>query len=366
MKKNIAILFGGKSAEHEVSLLSAKNIIAAIDKDKFTPILIGITKDGVWKLQDINNFLINDTDPLQVALVDSSQEIILSPGKNKNSFTILENNKITSAIEIDAIFPILHGTFGEDGTMQGLIKQLGVPFVGPSVLGSSVGMDKEITKRVLRDSGIPVGRFYTVNSSEDPNDTAEAAIRDFGIPLFVKPANAGSSVGVQKVKNKEDIFVGIDFALQFDTKVLIEEFLPGREIEVAVLGNFNSVSASIPGEIRPTHEFYSYDAKYVDQNGAELLAPAPLSGEEIALVQNLATRSFLALGLEGMARVDFFLLKDGTFLVNEVNTIPGFTKISMYPKLWSLSGIPYTELITQLIELGIERFERDEKLIVKI
>ena len=254
---------------------------------------------------------------------------------------------------------LLHGPFGEDGTIQGLLKLAGVPFVGAGVLGSAVGMDKDVMKRLLRDAGIPIPGFLSFASNRPPK--FKDVSRELGLPLFVKPANLGSSVGISKAKDETGFSKAVGDAFRYDTKILVEEAVQGREIECAVLGN-DDPQASVPGEIIPTREFYDYDAKYVDENGARLEAPAKLNADTVRRVQELAIRTFQALNCEGMGRVDFFLKTDGTLLVNEINTIPGFTKISMYPRLWALSGISYTELIDRLIQLAIERFAHEQKL----
>ncbi len=310
----IGVLFGGKSAEHEVSLQSAKNVINALDKDKYNVTAIKINKDGKFNFEQIKKF--------------------------------------------DIVFPIMHGPFGEDGSMQGLLKLAGVPFVGPSVLGSAMGMDKEITKKILRDSNIPIGKFITVRSGDKINFSNVK--KELGLSLFIKPANMGSSVGISKVKNEKEFIKAVKEAFQYDTKIIIEEFIDGREIECAVLGNENPM-ASIPGEIIANQEFYSYNAKYIDA-GSIAEIPAKIDKKTTKIIQELAVKTFKVLNCEGMSRVDFFLKKNGKVLVNEINTIPGFTNISMYPKLWEASGVPITKLLDRLIKLAIERSERENKL----
>lgn len=260
---------------------------------------------------------------------------------------------------IDVVFPILHGPFGEDGTIQGLLKLANVPFVGASVLGSAVGMDKDVMKRLLREAEIPIGKFLTFKEKDIP--TYEEAVKNLGLPLFVKPANMGSSVGVSKVREKKDFDKAVWEAFKYDRKILIEEGIKGREIECSVLGNDNPI-ASIPGEVIPNHDFYSYEAKYIDKDGATLEIPAKLSNEIIKKIQILTVKTFKTLSCEGLGRIDFFLKENGDILVNEINTIPGFTSISMYPKLWEASGISYTELIDRLIQLALERFKKEKKL----
>jgi D-alanine-D-alanine ligase len=258
------------------------------------------------------------------------------------------------------VFPILHGPFGEDGTIQGFLKLADIPFVGPGVLGSAVGMDKDAMKRLLRDAGVPIGKFLTVKSHERVPAFAEVEAA-LGKPVFIKPANMGSSVGISKVHDEGEYAAAIQDAFQFDTKIIIEEFIPGREIECAVLGN-EEPAASSPGEVIPSHEFYSYDAKYLDENGAMLKIPAQLDGQTTKKIQQLAIQTFQTLCCEGLSRVDFFLKESGEIMVNEINTMPGFTRISMYPKMWETAGITYTELITRLIELAISRYEKERRL----
>ena len=353
----VAMLCGGKSAEHEVSLQSAKNVVAAIDKKKYELIVIGIAKDGRWFRYEPTNFLQNRDDPVKVRLAADGVPVALIPGEHGAELVNLLNLKPVEKVEV--VFPILHGTYGEDGTIQGLLKLAGVPFVGAGVLGSAVGMDKDLLKHLLKEAAIPTAKFLVYHRNE-PVDFA-GVTATLGLPLFVKPANLGSSVGISKVKEKTQFDPAIREALRYDSKILIEEFIAGREIECSVLGN-ETVTASLPGEIIPHHEFYSYAAKYLDANGASLDIPAQLPEPVVKQVQALAIKTFQVLGCEGMARVDFFLKKNGELYVNELNTIPGFTQISMYPKLWEASGLSYSNLIDKLIQLALERFEREQRL----
>jgi D-alanine-D-alanine ligase len=351
MKKiNVVILFGGRSAEHEVSLQSAENVFNAIDKKKYSPILIKIEKDGKWMLvkKDVFSSDCYNSESSQVVLIpQNGGKVIGTLKKEKN-------------IKVDVVFPVLHGPFGEDGTVQGLLKLLNVPFVGPGVLGSSVGMDKDVMKRLFKNANLPVGKFITIDKiSETPK--FEEAKKSMGAPLFIKPANLGSSVGISKVFTEEEYRKGIKNAFRYDRKVLVEEYIKGREIECSVLGN-EDPQASVLGEIKPKKDFYSYEAKYADDSGAELEAPAKIAKKKAEEIQKLAVKVFKILCCEGMGRVDFFLKDNGEVIVNEINTIPGFTKISMYPKLWDLSGISYAELIDKLIILAIERFKKEERL----
>lgn len=359
MKNNkikVGILFGGKSAEHEVSLQSAKNVAEAIDKNKYDIVLIGIDKTGKWLLNsDSSKFLLNSQDPKLIALnKQNTMSVSLVPeSQGILSGDLKKNNKI------DVIFPILHGPFGEDGTVQGLLKLAGIPFVGSGVLGSAVGMDKDVMKRLLREAGIPVGKFLVFKGNEEIS--YRKVIKNLGLPIFIKPANLGSSVGISKVSNEIEFKNAIKKAFRYDTKILIEEFIVGREIECAVLGNDNPI-ASIPGEVILNADFYSYDTKYVDENGAIINIPAKLPKSIVLKIQNLAIKTFKALSCEGLGRVDMFLKDNGEILINEINTIPGFTSVSMYPKLWEASGISYTKLIDTLIKLAIERFNKEQKL----
>lgn len=356
-KINIGILFGGKSAEHEVSLQSAKNVFDAIDKKKYNPILIGIDKSGKWLLNNESKFLLNADDPKLIKLNQASDSVVLTPQGAGEISNLTDHSQ---NLKIDVVFPILHGPFGEDGTVQGLLKLANLPFVGASVLGSAVGMDKDIMKRLLRDAGIPIGKFIVLKSHESIPDFQK--IKDeLGLPFFVKPANMGSSVGVSKIHDETEYENSISKSFDFDTKIILEEYIKGREVECSVLGNDKPV-ASIPGEVISNHEFYSYDTKYIDEHGAVLEIPAKISDQIAKQIQELAIKTFQTLSCEGLGRVDFFLKDNNEIIVNEINTIPGFTKISMYPKLWEASGITYTELIDRLIQLAIERFNKEQKL----
>lgn len=358
-KIRVGILFGGKSAEHEVSLQSAKNIIEAIDQKKYDVALIAIDKSGQWHLSDASRFLKNADNPKLIKLHAVSDDVTLVPGENAGQLVSLTTHK--PAEPIDVVFPVLHGPFGEDGTVQGLLKIANVPFVGPSVLGSAVAMDKDVAKRLLRDAGIPTAKFVAFDRSSMNQVNFQELKNYLGMPLFIKPANLGSSVGISKARNKKEFEHAVNVAFRYDDKIIIEEFIAGREIECSVLGNDDPI-VSLPGEILPNDDFYSYEAKYINEDGAGLDIPAKLSEDTMKKVQRLAIQTFKVLCCEGMARVDLFLKENDEIFVNEINTIPGFTKISMYPKLWEISGIPYSELIDRLIQLALERFEREQKL----
>jgi D-alanine-D-alanine ligase len=356
-KIKVGILFGGKSAEHEVSLQSAKNVYDAIDREKYHPVLIGIDKTGRWLLSEGSRFLLNPEDPGRISLNQAGDPVVLIP---EGGGTISGLNGAGDSGAVDVVFPILHGPFGEDGTVQGLLRLADIPFVGSGVLGSALGMDKDVMKRLLRDAGIPIGKFHALRSHEVPPPFAEL-VAALGLPFFVKPANMGSSVGVSKIHNEDEYQRGVAEAFLYDTKIILEEYIRGRELECAVLGNEEAI-ASVPGEVISTHEFYSYDAKYLDEKGAALEIPANIPASLTETVRDLAVKTFRTLCCTGLSRVDFFLRDNGEVLVNEINTMPGFTRISMYPKLWEASGISYTDLISRLINLAIAGFEKDKGL----
>jgi len=359
-KKNVALLFGGRSPEHKISLLSAQNVYKSIDKDKYEPILIGIDADGQWHYHHSEISLLNPNDPNRISLNDTSHKLLLSHNTNDRSLISVSSNEVLS--KIDVIFPVLHGTNGEDGSVQGFAKMANIPCVGCGILGSSVGMDKDMAKRVLRDANINVAKSITVrNHSEDI--VYEEVTEVLGKELFIKPANLGSSVGVAYSNDEDSFYNGLNTALKYDTKVLIETKIVGREIECAVLGN-HKPEASIPGEIIPKSSFYSYDNKYIDEDGAALSIPAILNTEQQEKVKNLALETYITLECRGLARVDMFLTPEDQLIINEINTIPGFTNISMYPKLWEASGLSQQDLISKLIELAIEENDTINNLLI--
>ncbi|MBT8327816.1 MAG: D-alanine--D-alanine ligase [Bacteroidia bacterium] len=359
-RKAVGILFGGKSTEHEVSIRSARNIAKAVDRDKFETILIGVSKKGNW-------FLKTEEELMSEDIVKENEHLLqLIPGSKKDQ--ILKSKNQASIGTLDVVFSIIHGTGGEDGTIQGLFKIINIPFVGPGVLSSSVCLDKEVTKRLLRDSGIPNANFLSYLSSEKNNISFENVKEVLGMPVYVKPPNLGSSVGISKVSTKEEFDNAIDYAFKFDRKVLIEQNVKGREIECAVLGN-SDVKASLPGEVvtvKDSHEFYSYEAKYIDANGSITKIPADLPQTVIQKVQDIAIKAYTCLCCEGMARIDVFVTENEEIIVNEINTIPGFTDISMYPKLWEETGISYSNLITKLLELAIDRYNEEEQMTTSV
>jgi D-alanine-D-alanine ligase len=376
-KKRVAVIFGGQSSEHEVSRVSAESVIKNIDREKFDVQMIGITKEGRWLSYDgpvhylstgewqkfaetkalseykgeTNSLHTLESENNAVALGASARNIFQASGAES------ENGKI------DVVFPVLHGCNGEDGTLQGLLELAGIPYVGCGVLASSVGMDKAYSKIVFEKEGLPQGKYLVFSRKQVRRDSESLANQVEGMlsyPCFVKPSNAGSSVGVSKVHNREELFVALETAAKHDIRVLVEEFINGREIECAVLGNDDAIASTV-GEIVPCNEFYDYRAKYIDNNSMAMI-PAELPDETILKIREYAVRAFKALDCAGLSRVDFFVHKEtGEIYINEINTLPGFTNISMYPKLWEATGIPYDELIDRLIYLALERHEDNKR-----
>lgn len=358
-KLHVGVFFGGRSAEHEVSLQSAKNVIEALNPEKYDLTLIGIDRDGQWYLNDTSHFLLNSEKPELLKLNQSGDPLVLRPGAAQQ---LVSQSGISAIPALDVVFPVLHGTYGEDGAVQGLLRMAGVPFVGSGILGSAVGMDKDVMKRLLVQAQIPTTPWVTLHSWQRNDIDVDQIIEELGgYPLFVKPANLGSSVGIHKVKKREDLEPAIHDAFRYDHKILVEQGLHCREIECSVLGNERPI-VSVPGEIIVKAEFYSYEAKYIDADGAALQIPADLPKETAEQIQNLAVQAFQCLGAEGLSRVDSFLTPEGDVFINEINTMPGFTRISMYPKLWEASGIAYSELLDRLIELALERAQREREL----
>lgn len=352
-KLKIAIIFGGRSGEHEVSLNSAKSVLGALDMDKYDVVQIGITHDGAW---------VTSKNALMVLSGELSEELtpVILPGDP--SLAALYDTNGVKLSDFDVVFPVMHGTYSEDGTLQGLLEMADVAYVGAGVTGAAVGMDKVIFKDVMLANGIPVVAGVLALRSEIEQDMHSVIMRVETLgsyPVFVKPANMGSSVGVSKCDNRSGLGEGLMEAAQYDRRILIERGINAREIEISVLGN-DFPEASVPGEVQPSREFYSYESKYVDGTSG-LMIPAPISAEMAETMRAVAIQTYKAIDCAGMARVDFLLDKDnGKFYLNEVNTIPGFTEISMYPKLWDASGLPYPQLIDRLIELALERkAERD-------
>lgn len=358
-KLRVGIVFGGKSAEHEVSLQSAKNIVDAIDKSRFDVVLLGIDKQGQWHVSDASNYLLNADDPAHIALRPSATSLAQVPGKHEHQLIDAQNGQPLPTV--DVIFPIVHGTLGEDGSLQGMLRVANLPFVGSDVLASAACMDKDVTKRLLRDAGLNIAPFITLTRANRHNISFAEVESKLGLPLFVKPANQGSSVGVSKVTSEEQYAIAVDLAFEFDHKVIVEQGIKGREIECAVLGNDNP-QASTCGEIVLTSDFYAYDIKYIDEDGAKVVVPAAIAPEINDKIRAIAVQAYQTLGCAGMARVDVFLTPENEVVINEINTLPGFTNISMYPKLWQASGLGYTDLITRLIELALERHAADNAL----
>jgi D-alanine-D-alanine ligase len=342
----VLVLFGGQSAEHDVSRVTAVSVAKALDPDKYEIVPVGITTDGRWLLAtDAQRMLAAGARDALPAALDVRGDAVPVPSASDRG-----------PLDADVVVPLLHGPYGEDGTVQGLLELAGLPYVGAGVLGSAIGMDKVVMKRLFGAAGLHAARFVALRDGQDREAFCAQVERDLGYPCFVKPSNMGSSVGVTKARDRGQLHAAIDLALTYDEWILAEEFVPGREIEVAVLGD-DPPEASVPGEVVPGAEFYDYADKYEDGK-VQLLVPAPLDDASAAEVRRLAVQAFEACRCEAMARVDFFLRADGTFVVNELNTIPGFTPGSMYPILWEASGLPYAKLLDRLIELALARAER--------
>jgi D-alanine-D-alanine ligase len=348
----VGVLFGGRSGEHEVSLASAASVIRGLDPDKYEAVPIGITKEGHWRIG-------SGAQKMLPEVLRGGQDVVMTADPTNASLVPLGGASAgyTAAQRLGVIFPVMHGTYGEDGTIQGLLDLAGLPFVGAGVLGSAIGMDKDVAKRLLQVAKIPVVPWVTVHRHDwerDPKKVQREIEKAFKYPVFVKPAALGSSVGMTKVHSRAELAPALNLASEFAMKILVEKSVVAREIEVSVLGNHDP-KASVPGEIVPHREFYDYTAKYLE-DGTQLLIPAKLKPAQIKQIQSLAVSAFRALELSGMARVDFFLEKraSGKLFLNEVNTIPGFTSISMYPKLWEATGIPFRQLLDKLIALALE------------
>ncbi|MBI1941829.1 MAG: D-alanine--D-alanine ligase [Acidobacteria bacterium] len=355
MSKRIRLgsLFGGRSGEHDVSLTSAASLLKALDPTKYEVVPIGITREGRWLLGSA-------ADKLLPGVLESGKPVTPSVDPTGPGLIPLNSTARVPSHRrpaVDVIFPVLHGTFGEDGTVQGLLELAGIPYVGAGVLGSAVGMDKDVMKRLFRDAGLPVVRWIVILRHEWRERSGRVRKRvekEIGYPLFVKPANLGSSVGISKVHRASGLAPALDLGARYDHKVLVEKAVDAREIECSVLGN-DRPEASVAGEVVPVNEFYDYEAKYIKE-GSELIIPAKLTKRQSENVRKLALAAFQAVDCAGMARVDFLMeRKTGKIFVNEINTIPGFTPISMYPKLWEASGIPYPELVDRLVALALER-----------
>jgi len=351
-KLTLGIVFGGRSGEHEVSVMSARSIYEMVDRSKFVPLLIGISKQGAWYLVE------KAEDLFAKGVVDAQAglEVTIIPKPEGERFVALNGAEVP---QLDVVFPVLHGPYGEDGTVQGLLELAGIPYVGPGVMAAAVGMDKVMMKRVFRQAGLPVVDDVFVTRREIRNQVPAVLNyieQNLTYPCFVKPANMGSSVGINRADNRDELEKALWEAARFDSKIIVEQGVPAREIECSVLGNHDA-KCSIPGEIIPGGEFYDYEAKYRSED-SKLLIPAPLTDDQVKAVQEMALKVYEVVDCSGLARIDFFVTKDtGEIYVNEINTLPGFTTISMYPKLWEASGIPYEELITELVDLAFERYK---------
>ncbi len=360
---NIIVLYGGKSSEHEISLLSASSVIRNINHKKHIVSLIGITKEGQWFLQNKSEIDRIMEKPQAILAIQKTNEMIsIIPGNGDRGF-----KTASKTIPCDVVFPVLHGSYGEDGTIQGLLEMIQIPYVGCGVMTSSLTMDKEKTKQVWQNKNLPIVPFVCIKKHEFLSaNTKESLIikaeTEFGYPLFVKPCNAGSSVGTAKVGDRGLLKKALEDAFSWDTKVLIEPFISAREIECSVMGN-DEIFVSVLGEIMSTHEFYDYEAKYNDPNGAEFQIPALISTEQTKIIRNLAQKAYQAVDASGLSRVDFFIDKETKRIyLNEINTIPGFTPISMFSKMFEATGVPYKAVIEQLITLALERFKIKQDL----
>lgn len=374
MEKNkkirVAVLYGGRSGEHRISLQSAASVLMHLDPEKFVPVPVGIDEQGRWH---VNSLSLIEKNTSVLPIFHDTPSVVLPPFPSGNDASQLI--PFGSAVEqekysIDVVFPVVHGPLCEDGTLQGLFELAGIAYVGSGVLASAVAMDKEVAKRLVQQAGVPVVPWISFRKEHWENKRAEYVEKirkEIGYPCFVKPANLGSSVGIHKVKREEDLVGAIEDALRYDRKVLVEKSIAARELEVAILEEKDPslpARASVVGEIVPRHEYYSYQAKYIDKKGADLHIPAVLSAEQTGHVRLLAQQVFETLGCEGLARVDFFLDRDtGAVYFNELNSIPGFTSISMYPKLWEASGMSYASLLTHLIELALLRHQEKQNIV---
>ncbi|MCT4593729.1 MAG: D-alanine--D-alanine ligase [Anaeromicrobium sp.] len=359
-KIKLGVIFGGESGEHEVSLMSATSVINAIDKEKYEVISIGITKKGKWMIYDgpVDKIETGEWENIAIDRIKSDGE--------KYAFSIIPvggNNTKKLKDLVDVIFPVLHGPFGEDGTIQGLFEMANIPYVGAGVLASCVGMDKIYTKKVLERDGLPVGPYMVVmrRELENMDNTVLSIEKGLDYPIFIKPANLGSSVGITKAHNKEELIAGLKEAAKYDRKLLLEKHIDGKEIECAVYGNHNP-KASIVGHIVPSHEFYDYEAKYFDHGKSKMIIPAPIEEKYSEKIRELAIEAYKAIDASGISRVDCFLNEEtGEIYINELNTMPGFTKYSMYPLLWENTGVKYSDLIDKLIDFAFNRYKEKNR-----
>lgn len=348
-KIKIGILFGGKSVEHEVSLQSARNVINSLDREKYTVTLIGIDKKGQWDYYHERDYLVNGDDPEAIVL-----------GEKKGAVDLFELPRT-----LDIIFPVLHGYLGEDGAVQGVMKVLNMPCVGADVLGSAIGMDKDVMKRLLKEANIPIAKYITLHKHERHLWPRERIIDEISLPLFIKPSNGGSSIGISKVKEIWELEPALTAAFQYDRKVLVEEAIEGHEIQFSLMGNENP-SISLPCKIAPKGDFHSYSCKYIDKQGSEFIIPVQLEPDTLIALQRLALKCYRVLCCEGFARIDFFLKHNGEIILNELNTIPGLTSMSPYSKMWQASGVSYSAFLDRVIEYAFDRFAKENELIREI
>lgn len=352
-KLQLALFFGGQSPEHEVSIRSARNIAAAVHRKKYDLLLVGIDKTGGWYLVEEERFQQDTFD------IGTGRQLAVIPGAVASPLIFPDD---MTPLQVDVVFPIIHGPNGEDGSLQGMFRQLGLPFVGPDVAASSAAMDKDLCKRILREAGQLVADSFTFGKHEANAINFMAVVNKLGTPIFVKPANMGSSVGVSRADNPEEFQAAIEEAFRYDKKILIEEMIEGRELECAVMGNAIPEVSGV-GEVVKNEKFYDYESKYLSDTGADVVIPAKNIDEKtLEKLRYVARQAYVALGCEGLTRVDMFLTPDGRVYINELNTLPGFTNISMYPKLWQAAGISYSELIDRLVELALEKAREENKL----
>ncbi len=357
--KNVLVILGGPSTEHIISLRSGWSVINNLNTQKYNVLIAGISKEGKWHLYEKDELLDNANDNEKIALKPGYRPVYLE--SLDDTCYIIDKDTYQKVTHVDIAFPVLHGAYGEDGVIQGLFRSLKLAFVGVDVLASSIGMDKEISKKLWNEAGIPIAKYIVVHTHNKEEITFDIAKAHLGLPIFVKPANAGSSVGVHKVNTEEEFENAISDGFQYDRKLLIEEAVIGTEVECAILGN-DFPEASVLGGVKVSDTFYSFETKYYSSTGADKKIPLEMPEELSLLLRESAIKAFLAIGGEGLSRVDFFLRDDHTFVINEINTLPGFTSASMYPKLWAASGVPYADLLDRMINLGFERQERISRL----
>ena len=367
-KIRIGIIFGGRSGEHDVSLVSAASIMKALDKDKYEIIPIGVTRTGVWLTDVTTEMMEKYSKTKDKNVLKGARKVVFSSDTENKGLIALNENGKNEMIKLDVVFPINHGTYGEDGTLQGMLDQADMPYVGCGVIASAAGMDKTIAKKLFKDSGLAIAPYVEILRCDwrsKPDESIKLMEKEIGYPCFVKPVNSGSSVGITKAHNKEEFKAAMNEACKYDRKILIEKAINAREIEVSVMGN-DYPEASLPGEIVPCNEFYDYSAKYIDDK-SKLDIPAKLSDDLIKKIRESAVKAYKSLDGAGLARVDFFVEKEtNNIIINEINTLPGFTSISMYPKLWEATGLPYSKLLDKLIELAMERYKAKQESLASV